>query len=170
METITTVHCFEKAGLGKAPFRYIGMVDQNIKYGQATGTINGIEFSTKPGGSCAYCGTYIVNMFNVESADGNRFHVGCECIKKTGDQGLIRLVAADIKKAEKAKRDAKKSAALQRDQELCENFNFALYADTSHPNPYFASEGKTLADWAQWMKANRNWKGLAAFIRANNKK
>lgn len=52
-------------------------------YGQAVvGHAGGIPITTKPGGSCAYCGTYIVHMFNVRSADGKVFHVGSDCIEK----------------------------------------------------------------------------------------
>lgn len=162
----TMVHCFEKAGLGKAPFRYIGIEDQNISHGQRIiGSVGGVQIETKPGGTCAYCGTYIVNMFNVESADGNRFHVGCECIKKTGDEGLIRRVEAEVKKMEKARREAKKKAKLAAERELCETAQIGLLASKPHPHPYRAAQGETLYDWARWMKEMKNYTTLAAAIR-----
>ncbi len=78
-----TQHPFEKAGLGKAPFRYIGAVFQEKMYGQAVvGNAGGIPITTQPGGSCAYCGAYIINMFNIESSDGKVFHVGSDCVMK----------------------------------------------------------------------------------------
>lgn len=54
----TAIHPFERAGLGKAPFRYVGMVAQDLCYGQAI--LNraeheqtGVAVTTKPGGTCA---------------------------------------------------------------------------------------------------------------------
>lgn len=92
--TNTTQHPFEAAGLGKAPFKFIGMEEQDLRYGKAI--LNraeyektGIAIETKPGGTCAYCGQYILNMYNVRSADGRVFHVGSDCIEKTGDRKLI---------------------------------------------------------------------------------
>jgi hypothetical protein len=83
----TNLHPFERAGLGKAPFRFVGIESQDLAYGQVC--LNreefdrtGILLSTKPGGTCAYCGASILVMFNVESSDGQRFHVGCDCVEK----------------------------------------------------------------------------------------
>lgn len=46
-----TVHCFERAGLGKAPFRYIGIVDQVMSGdNRVIGSIGGCQVETKPGG------------------------------------------------------------------------------------------------------------------------
>jgi hypothetical protein len=164
--TAIKIHCFEAAGLGKAPFRYTGMVYQDMAYGQRKVNIGGVECLTKPGGSCAYCGTYIVNMFNVESADGNRFHVGCECIRKTGDAGLIQKVDRDVKEFERKKRAAKKSAKIAKDREFCQAAQIGLLAQFPHPSSHFAAEGKTLFDWAKWMMDQGNWMSLAATIRA----
>ena len=74
----TSIHPFEAAGLGKAPFRYVGTAVQEIGVDgrRVLGHVGGATVTTKPGGTCAYCGTYIVNMFDIESADGNRFTAG----------------------------------------------------------------------------------------------
>ena len=85
--TTETTHPFTRAGLGQAPFRFVGVEVQDLCYGQAILNRDeyertGIALTTAPGGSCAYCGTYIVNMFRVESADGHKFHVGSDCIAK----------------------------------------------------------------------------------------
>lgn len=63
-------HPFERAGLGQAPFRFIG--------------------ATRGRSSCCYCGTAIATKFFVRSADGQTFHAGCDCIAKTDDPHLIR--------------------------------------------------------------------------------
>jgi hypothetical protein len=73
-------HVFERAGLGKAPFRFVGMSQNRINYPDG---------SSKAGGSCDYCGTGIEWEFGVKSADGRIFKVGCDCINKTGDKGII---------------------------------------------------------------------------------
>lgn len=75
------MHVFERAGLGKAPFRVVGFEQKH--YCPAPGV-------TMVGGSCDYCGTGIVQMFYIRGADGRRFKVGCDCVVKTGDAGLIK--------------------------------------------------------------------------------
>ena len=171
MTAQTTMHCFEAAGLGKAPFRYLGMEYQEISYGQRViGSAGGIQVTTKPGSTCDFCGTYIVNIFNVGSSDGKKFKVGCECIRKTDDSGLIRAVDADVKKMEREKRKVKKEAKVQKDKAICETLLStpairAKLSEQKHPSPYFASEGKTLLDWAKWMMENRNFASLAGTLR-----
>lgn len=118
----TTIHPFEARGLGKAPFRLVGLVKQDMAYGQvclnrAEFDKTGILLTTKPGGTCAYCGTYIVNMFQVRSADGREFHVGCDCAEKvakaSADTDLTRALARAMKPvrdAQNAKARARKEA------------------------------------------------------------
>jgi hypothetical protein len=158
MTTATQMHSFEKAGLGLSPFRYVGMEHQEIEYGQRViGSVGGCSITTKPGGTCAYCGQYIVNMFQVESADGKRFHVGCDCIEKVGDAGLIKLVAADLKKL-KAQREADRivraKSALPKAYGL---------TNQPHPNGYMAEQGKTLRDYCEWLMTHS---GTAGKLRA----
>lgn len=166
--TETTIHCFEAAGLGKAPFRYVGMVYQEICYGQAViGNVGGCQLTTKPGGTCDYCGTYIINMFHVESADGKRFKVGCDCIAKTGDAGLIKIVKSEISAAQAKRRRDKKIAQENAMRDFCLAFDLASLNHLPHPTPARAAQGETLADWSRWMRDNRYWKNLyAAIIRA----
>ena len=66
-------HKFELAGLGLAPFRFIGANEKRITYPDG---------SSKAGSSCDYCATGIALECWVESADGKRFKVGCNCIEK----------------------------------------------------------------------------------------
>ena len=138
----TTIHPFEKAGLGKAPFRYIGIEAQEMQYGQRViGSVGGMTVTTQAGGTCAYCGHYILNMFNVESADGQRFHVGCDCIHKINDAGLIRATQVDQKTLKAAREDARiatAKAALPAAHAL---------RSQPHPNPYHAGQGRTPADY-----------------------
>lgn len=138
-------HPFEQAGLGKAPFRYIGIEHQEIAHDERVlGSVGGCLLTTKPGGTCAYCGQYILNMFNVESADGQRFHVGCDCIMKV-DTKLGKLVEKDAK-ALKKHRESERIATARVNLEKA-----VVFRDSPHPNPWHASQGKTLYDYLQWM-------------------
>jgi hypothetical protein len=79
------VHPFERAGLGKAPFRYLSSYRDNLT-------------------CCDYCGTAIVNVFIVGSADGQRFKVGCECIRKVDDGGLAGDVELIVRERQRWQR------------------------------------------------------------------
>ncbi len=166
----STVHPFTAAGLGQAPFRYIGAEVQDLCYGQAViAGRDGIGpmVTTKPGGTCAYCGNYILNMFNVKSADGKVFHVGSDCIEKVygPTHKIVRAVAkvvADRTKARKAARDAAKIEEAV--QLLARNDVRAKLAETAHPNAFRANTyGDTLLNWAEFLIAHG---GTAGKLRA----
>lgn len=74
-------HAFEIAGLGLAPFRFVGASENVITYPDG---------SQQAGGSCDYCGTGIRTECHVKSSDGKAFKVGCNCIDKVGDTGLLK--------------------------------------------------------------------------------
>lgn len=74
-------HAFEIAGLGIAPFSFVGASENVITYPDGT---------QKAGGSCDYCGTGIRTECHVKSSDGKLFKVGCNCIEKVGDTGLLK--------------------------------------------------------------------------------
>ena len=90
------IHVFEKAGLGKAPFRFVrverrvGPIVTTI----APGITAMVGAPGQPMGSCAYCGTGIAECCVIHSADGREFIVGNECVRKTGDGGLRRELNA----------------------------------------------------------------------------
>lgn len=154
-----TIHCFEKAGLGKAPFRYVGVQFQDMRYGERVVNVGGVECTTHAGGTCEYCGHYIVNMFVIESADGNRFHVGCDCLAKVGEKGLKRQADRDIREAARkrlaASNEERVANAIKRLPQVAD-----ILAGKPHPNEYHASQGKTLLDWCNWVIQNTN--GLPA--------
>lgn len=95
------VHVFEAAGLGKAPYRFLGV---QTKVGPITMPDGGqVGAPGQPMGTCQYCGTGIKDCYYLRSTDGREFYVGCDCIRKAGDKSLIRYVKAE----EAAKRRAK---------------------------------------------------------------
>ncbi len=75
------VHAFERAGLGRAPFHFVGASDNVITYPDGT---------TQAGGTCDYCSTGIRMECHIVSADGQRSKVGCNCIAKVGDAGVLK--------------------------------------------------------------------------------
>lgn len=99
------IHRFELAGLGKAPFRFAGF---SVETYQAC---HGAP--TQPGTSCDYCGTGIMNVCHVESADGKTFKVGIDCIQKVGDAGLIHPAKAAKKAHKRAKVDEARKLARE---------------------------------------------------------
>ena len=99
------MHPFEKAGFGKAPYRCTGVTENRF-------VMPG--FGWKPGGSCCYCGTGILYEYHVESSDGCKFHVGCDCAEKIGLQDVIRPVRLELARKKReagAKRRREERAA-----------------------------------------------------------
>jgi hypothetical protein len=92
---MTTQHVFEAAGLGLAPFRCVGMHTEvgprNLGNGVSVGAPG------QPMGCCDYCGTGILYCFEIVSTDGKAFIVGSDCVYKTGDAGLRKVVDAKLK-------------------------------------------------------------------------
>ena len=152
--TTTTVHPFEKAGLCLAPFRYVGMVDQTDdgNGGRVVGSLGGCTVTTKRGGTCDYCGMAIVNMFTIKSADGKTFKVGCDCLAKV-DAKLTVRAKVDVKAKKKAT-DAARIKAARESLPRAESLRLA-----PHPTAWGAANGKTMADWCEWMFANAGTTG-----------
>lgn len=71
---MTTLHPFEAAKLGKAPFQCVGCRENRFEMP---------GFGWKPGGCCNYCGTGILYEFVIRGADGSEFVVGSDCVAKT---------------------------------------------------------------------------------------
>lgn len=159
----STVHKFQLAGLGQAPFSFTGKMTEKTYCAYSGAPI-------QPGSNCDYCGTSIRYEFWVRSSDGNEFKVGCDCIHKTGDAGLIRQISV----AERKLRDAKNAAAKERKQQkktlriaeaqrLLPTVRGRL-ASKSHPNTYYASQGKTMLDYVDWCMANGAGEKAASII------
>lgn len=145
--TATKIHKFELAGLGKAPFRVIGCEEQIFQ--AAPGA------PMQPGTCCDYCGTGIMYVFWITSADGNRFKVGSDCVAKTGDVGLKTVVDVQVRKMKretKAKRDA------VRIESALENLKDESFRDflrqQPHPYGYMADKGLTMLDFCEFMFEN----------------
>lgn len=134
---VAKVHVFQRAGLGLAPFRFVGIEEK--WFVACPGE------PKRPGSSCDYCGTGIAFECWVRSADGKRFKVGNECIEKAGDSGLKRAVAPIVRKRNNDKADARIAAATARLDEV----RAALEAQP-HPYVFMAAKGHTALSFVEF--------------------
>lgn len=142
-------HAFEIAGLGLAPFRFVGASENVITYPDGR---------QQAGGSCDYCGTGIRTECHVKSSDGKTFKVGCNCIDKVGDTGLLKAykTSPEYRAKQRALRAIKSAAGLAEFKET-----IAAGADklAALPHPMGFTDRKTgfpltALDYAKWMLQN----------------
>ena len=155
--TNETTHVFEKAGLGKAPFKFIGCEERRGPYryyDPQTGITTEIGSPGQPMGVCDFCGQGIAVCCVIRSADGKEFIVGTDCVLKTGDAGLRRSVNA--KKAQ-----ARREKGFEKIDEGREFVEANRAAVDSLPGPRFG----TLGSWFDWMMKNAGNSGKLRAIR-----
>lgn len=168
--TPSGLHLFEKAGLGKAPFRVMGVSN---KVGPIRHEKNGITYEVgspgQPMGCCEYCGQGIKECWSIKSSDGNVFDVGCECVTKTGDAGLTNVVNAHKAKINREKRKDKGNRDREFvDETLADASAAARLAAMPHPRAainadYFGS--LTALDYAAFMRKNSGNAGLGRLVK-----
>lgn len=163
---MNTTHKFEKAGLGKAPFRVLG-VETKVGPIRCTDPKTGIECTTgapgQPMGCCDYCGTGIAECWTIRSADGKESIVGSTCIGSAGDAGLKKVVnkhRAKASKAREAARIAELVSRLENDSALRE-----LLASKPHPNVWRAGQNETMLDSVEWMLSYAGHAGQIKTVR-----
>jgi len=100
------IHPFEVAGLGIAPFDFLGVEEMAVRSGDGT---------NRAAGSCQYCSTGIRYAFWIKSSDGRQFYVGIDCLRKLGRSDNRLLSAAEKAQAqhEQILRAARKQADLE---------------------------------------------------------
>jgi len=147
----SVIHVFERAGLGKAPFRFTGM---NVnKYQACPGA------PIQPGGSCDYCGESIMYEFFLRSADGKVFKVGSDCIHKhDSDSGLRRVVDSKVREMKRQQNIARQDARIARAKELLPQAEAKLKA-IPHPYKWKAEQGLTQYDCVVWFLESAGRKG-----------
>ncbi len=153
-DLIEVVHPWERDGLGKAPFKLLGEVHQDVTGDgmRVIGSVGGCRIETKPGGTCAVCGQYILAMFNIESADGNRFHVGSDCVTKVGTASpkLVAKVKKIVAAKAKARKDARELYLIAVARVALPHVRPSLAA-LPHPSALLAGRGATLADYVEYL-------------------
>ena len=164
--TTRIVHPFEAAGLGLAPFKCIG--HSVAKYQAAPGS------PIQPGSSCDYCGTAIMDVYQVRSANGREFKVGSDCIRHTCtlvDGKLPLSFRLEIAAMDREKREERRAAEFARLTVRIAKARAILAGDATlftsepHPVPYFHLQGKTLRDSVEWSLANAGMSGRTATCR-----
>jgi hypothetical protein len=120
-------HLFTVAGLGSAPFTYVGnaeipssrLAEHNPDaYNNA---LRELPRHLKGGcGTCSYCGLAITIICIVRNAEGDEFGVGSDCILKAGGEGVVSklklALKARRKKIAEAKREVKRLEWLKANQ------------------------------------------------------
>jgi hypothetical protein len=169
----TLVHPFESAGLGRAPFRFIG-VDYRvgpIRIANRDGTETQIGAPGQPMGTCEFCGQGIAECCMIQDADGKRFVVGNVCVAKTNDPKLIDETKRAVGRAaleRKRERDRVRivgvRAKLERDEALRR-----VLRNQPHPLLWQAKKGQTMLDWCEWMLKSSGVSGSLKVCRAVEK-
>lgn len=149
------VHVFQAAGLGIAPFRFVGIeTDADRGAIQRERESSGLVFTTNHCTCCDYCGQAIHNAFVVMSSDGRTFKVGCDCIRKTGDKGLIRHVTEEESAKRRIKADERRKAKCHREQELIAAFT-AGRCGSLRNMPHPKGRDGSAHDYVSWCLSNR---------------
>lgn len=149
------IHKFEQAGLGKAPFRCVG--HERRVYVACHGA------PVQPGSTCDYCSNAIMHCFWIQAADGRRFKVGSDCVLKTGDAGLKKVINRMISQQKTAERNAREDARIAEGWAWVDA-NAEAIARLPHPNAALAGQGLTLADYLGWIRKNAGRRGTLAAI------
>jgi len=160
------LHKFEEAGLGKAPFRVVGYrYDVGPKVISVKGGVTHTAGSPgQPMGVCKYCGEGIAHVFIIRSADGNEFDVGSTCVGKTGDAGMKKAVNRKVNALRREAREKKEMAKIAEGREWC-----AARRDEMTKLPHPSFDGKTLADYYDWMMERAGRSGMLRAIKTVQK-
>lgn len=158
--TIINRHAFEVAGLGKAPFRFVGMSEKVHPNGDGT---------VKAGGTCSYCGTGIRFLCHIVSSDGKSAAVGTNCINKVGDNGLIKAYKSSqtFRAHQRALRAEKAKAVFNELTEIL-NANRSTLENQPHPMGFIdRATGRALTAWddAQWYLSRCGDAGKARWLK-----
>lgn len=174
--TTPKIHPFEKAGLGLAPFRFVGFSTDYGPHHLVIKGANGLPVEVtvgapgQPMSSCDYCGQGIGDVYHVKSSDGRSFKVGCDCIRKVGADKMVANYSAVEKEAKKVKNAAAKSrdgaradaaSALVFDEGEKNDRVREVLASRPHPT----IDGLTLQDYVSFMFSQAGRSGQMKVVR-----
>lgn len=154
-------HVFERAGLGRAPFKFVDFYV--ARYCPAPGVV-------MCGAGCEFCGEGIMNVCVIEGADGKRFKVGTTCVEKTGDAGLIRAF-----KTSPQVREQNRQRAVAKDDAVKAEWAKLMADDAARTKLAAAKASAWDGGEQSWLaKAERAWpmcgaSGRAGYLRAAKK-
>lgn len=166
-----TIHLFEQAGLGVAPFRVVGFDVQPKEI--RTMLPDGVELIQKGGGSCDYCGNGIMTFVWIKGVEGERFKVGTTCCEKVGKKGDRRLLSEVQKLKRKATNDKRRARDKRKIREgyewLSHLENRNALRELPHPAKWAADNGQTHLDGLRWMLRRAGVSGTLRALKAARK-
>ena len=165
-EAAASVHPFERAKLGQAPFRCVGYESTaDREAANSHRRAHGQTYTTNMcGGTCEYCGTAIWDVYIIESADGRRFKVGSDCVTKTGQKALIARVKRKVDAKKRAAKAAKIAAELK--AYLADETTRAILAAVEYSPAGPAHPAQTLLERAEWMSRYAGAAGRARAVKS----
>ena len=119
----TLLHVWESAGLGKAPFKVIslielpprGLLDYNVQaYNDRMR--ESVSHASSLGvkvGTCYYCGHGLNYNYVIKSSDDRVFVVGSECVQKTNSEKLVSQQKQIASKAKAEKKRVEREVAWE---------------------------------------------------------
>ena len=143
----TWIHPFERADLGRAPFRFSGYGIES--YQACPGA------PVQPGATCDYCGSGIKHVYRVTDADGRQSKLGSECINKANDTEFSEAARIERRKFERAEQRKVWTAARKNrdDAERDANEARGLGRNTDRELRDAAQDGREAG--RQWLRNER---------------
>ena len=169
-------HVFERAGLGKPKYEYLGneRAPEPTRNGLALLYVDeeGLEHWGKPGWSCHHCSQYILTRFRFRSACGKTFHVGRDCFEKAfpksrSAEKILSKFDQDCRKVRATRRKEREVARI-REASVAITTNEALQEElraAAHSKSWAAAEGLTKLDEVRWFFANAGHAGKLKMAR-----
>jgi hypothetical protein len=157
-----TVHPFELAGLGRAPFKWGGVTEKVFQ--SAPGE------PVKGAGSCDYCGQGIRYQVEILSADGKRFKVGTDCAARVGGNGIRKR--AETWERTHAKQLGKTRKSKKAEQATAEHAELLAQLDELAETSLDAFAQSFAPSLARQIRAGKapTPKQLAAFAKLRNER
>ena len=126
-------------------------------------------------GTCDHCLRGISNCYNIESADGKRFVVGCDCVEKLYDRDTkTPLTDSIFRQIDKARKQAAKEARWARQDEIMakgyEFLDLNRAALEGMPMLTMYQEKRSAWDHYQWYKSNAGVTGKIKMIKTLTKR
>lgn len=113
-ETTNRIHDFERAGLGIAPFSFVGAYEDRGPKSVTTRDVTTLTVGApgQPMGTCAYCGQGIAICCRIVDVNGQSFVVGSDFVRRTYAEGsrVRREVDSAVRKIQSTRRAAKAEA------------------------------------------------------------
>lgn len=158
--TASTIHPWEAAGLGKAPFRFVGVDTKRgpIRFvDPKTGVEMQVGSPGQPMGTCDYCSAGIADCYRIRSADGKTFVVGSDCVARVAVKGdpVLAEVDREVAKLRRQRTVSRNAARIESAASALESDAVrSALASMPHPSAYSAKNGRTLLDYVEWMIEN----------------